>query len=60
MDTLLTESMVVASLLLFSSEFLQELRGNIAQDGTPLVLLGYHGGFLTASARPLDWGDRNP
>jgi hypothetical protein len=41
MDTLLTESMVVASLLL-TSEFLQEPRGNFRQDGAQLISLGYH------------------
>ena len=40
MDTLLTERMIVASLL-SSSEFLQELRG-IPPQAAPLVLIGYH------------------
>jgi hypothetical protein len=39
MDTLLTESIIVASLWL-TSELLQEPRENFRQDGIELVLLG--------------------
>jgi hypothetical protein len=42
METLLTESMIVASLLLGSSEFLQELREISAKDGAQLEVLEYH------------------
>jgi hypothetical protein len=44
MDTLLTESIVLASLLLASSELLQERRG-FPPKGAQLLILGYHGTY---------------